>query len=260
MDNEINRLKQRYEKAIQTWEDVHGKEWRKNNNIDKLKQLDNILNRGFWFCTKNPENKILLSMLNPSYGQKDNPIPIPLLNIQKLHLYKNNKNDFWRPWMEILKEYICSDMVAHIDLFPVRESSQKTFSSTLPNELKAELLRVTQKEIERLHPELIIHANKTTGFYYGKNPKHPWMGYDLQRIHDSDLDKKGDLYVIKGLLNDPRRILYLDSKNNGLYSTNLEGKYLYVCYQQTGIYVQKKPELLLNKKDIDILVEKYTNL
>ena len=42
MDNEINRLKQRYKKAIQTWEDVYGKEWR-NNNIDKEMQLDKIL-------------------------------------------------------------------------------------------------------------------------------------------------------------------------------------------------------------------------
>lgn len=256
MDNEISRIKQLYKRAIQTWEDVHGKEWR-NNNVDKIMQLDIILDhREMWFCTENPGNKILLSMLNPS-GENGTPFPFKCI----LKLYNpNKKNDFWRPWMEILKEYICSEMVAHIDLFPVREGSQTVFKNTLPNELKAELLRVTQREIERLKPELIIHANKSTGFYYGTNPKHPWMGYVLRRVHDSDLDPKGDLYVIKGLLNDNRRILYSDSKNNGLYSTNLEGKYLYVCYQQTGRCVQTNPQLLLNKKDIDTLVAKYTNL
>lgn len=257
MDNGITIIKQRYEKAIQTWENVHGKEWRKNNNIDKTRQLDAILyERELWFCTENPENKILLSMLNPS-GEKGTPFQFKHI----LKLYNpNKKNDFWRPWMEILKEYVCSDMVAHIDLFPFREGSQNVFNSTLPNELKAELLRVTQREIERLQPELIIHANKTTGFYYGTNPKHPWMGYNLQKIHDPDLDPKGDLYIINGLLNDNRRILYSVSKNDGLHSTNLEGKYLYVCYQQTGRCVQNNPQLLLNKKDIEILVEKYTNL
>lgn len=256
MDNDISGIKQYYKRAIQTWENVHGKEWR-NNNIDKTMQLDEILyHREMWFCTDNPRKKILLSMLNPS-GEKGTPFPFK--DILKLY-DPNKKKDFWRPWMEILKEYVCSEMVAHIDLFPVREGNQNIFRSTLPNELKAELLRVTQREIERLEPELIIHANKSTGFYYGTNPKHPWMGYVLQRIYDSDLDTKGDLYVIKGLLNDYRRILYPDSKNDGLNSTSMEGKYLYVCYQQTGRCVQNNPQLSLNKKDIDILVEKYTNL
>ena len=32
MDNDISRIMQYYKRAIQTWEDVHGKEWRNNNS------------------------------------------------------------------------------------------------------------------------------------------------------------------------------------------------------------------------------------
>lgn len=236
----------KYNAAVERWKKRSSELCRKENP-----DLTKILSRGFWFCIDNPRQQILLSMLNPSVGRVE-PKPFEFKRILKRY-DPSIKKDFWKPWRECLKEF--SDQVAHIDLFPIREGNQNVFKNVVPDDLKAELLRVTQCEVERLHPQLIIHANKTTGFYYGTNPKHPWMGYDLQRVHDPDLDDKGDLYIIKGLLDDEKRIGYGIVQN-----TKLEGSFLYVCYQQTGIHVQKKTELLIDKRDMDILVKRYTNL
>ena len=106
---------------------------------------------------------------------------------------------------------------------------QREFEKFVPLELKAELLRVTQFELERLRPKLIIHANKTSSFYYGTDPVFPWMGYDLEKeVVSGEIGQKGTLYRIKGLIEDKRRINY-----NEIRKTNLE--YLFVCRMQSRL-------------------------
>ena len=55
------------------------------------------------------------------------------------------------------------------------------------------LLKKTQKEIERIDPKLIVHANKGSLYYWGLNPttyqkdyENPWLNYDFNEIdlHD----------------------------------------------------------------------------
>lgn len=140
---------------------------------------------------------------------------------------------YWNPWKSNLASYDAG----YIDLFPLRVTKQKhEFEKYVPLELKAEILRVTQRELERLQPHLIIHANKSSAFYYGTNPDAPWMGYDLERVElPGRLGEKGTLYRINGLLNDDRRINYGDDGK-----TKLEGTHLFVCSMQSRLKSEER--------------------
>ena len=228
------RLEKEYNAAIDRWKNNQGESWGK-----EYPELAKILRRGFWFCLDNPICGILLSGVNPSFNGEEKAMPIP---------FQKCSGRYWNPWKSNLASYDAG----YIDLFPLRVTKQKhEFEKYVPLELKAEILRVTQRELERLQPHLIIHANKSSAFYYGTNPDAPWMGYDLERVElPGRLGEKGTLYRINGLLNDDRRINYGDDGK-----TKLEGTHLFVCSMQ----IRLKSEERIHPDEINQLYE-YINI
>lgn len=229
------RLEKEYNAAIDRWKNNQGESWEK-----EYPELTEILKRGYWYCFDNPICGILLSGVNPSFNGEEKAMPIPS--------FRDCSGRYWNLWKRNLAFYDAS----YIDLFPLRVTKQKhEFEKYVPLELKAEILRVTQRELERLKPQLIIHANKSSAFYYGTKPDAPWMGYDLERVElPGRLGEKGTLYRINGLLNDDRRINYGDDGK-----TKLEGSHLFVCSMQSRL----KSEERINQDEITQLCE-YLNI
>jgi len=226
------KLEEAYNAAIDCWQNKQGESWKK-----EYPELEDILKRGFWICIGNKEGGILLSGVNPSFNGKETSESIP---------FHKCSGRYWNLWRRNLAQY--EDKAGYIDLFPLRVTKQKhEFEKYVPLELKAEILRVTQRELERLKPQLIIHANKSSAFYYGTKPDAPWMGYDLERVElPGRLGEKGTLYRINGLLNDDRRINYCDDDN-----TCLEGSHLFVCSMQSRL----KSEARIHPKEINQLCD-----
>lgn len=218
----MDSLENEYGIAIKRWENTYKATW-SSNNEQIAKVLDVIIGRGFWLCLDNPIKGILLSGINPSYPKEEKAVYCS---------FNECSGRYWSRWNKNLRYYKSNNTAGYIDLFPLRVSKQKKeFEKYVPLELKAELLRVTQTEIERLKPQLIIHANKTSSFYYGTDPEHPWMGYDLQQVElPIELKGKGVLYRIKGLLNNANRINF-----ETLHQTGLVGTYLFVCKMQNRL-------------------------
>lgn len=228
------RLEKEYNAAIDRWKNDQGESWKK-----RYPELEDILKRGFWLCIGNKGGGILLSGVNPSFDGKEKAEPIP---------FHDCSGRYWNLWKRNLAFYDAG----YIDLFPLRVTKQKhEFEKYVPLKLKAEILRVTQRELERLKPQLIIHANKSSAFYYGTKPDAPWMGYDLERVElPRRLGEKGTLYRINGLLNDNRRINYGDDNK-----TKLEGSHLFVCSMQSRL----KSEERIHRDEITQLCE-YLNI
>ena len=88
---------------------------------------------------------------------------------------------------------------AYLDLLPLRMTKQDGFmrDDVISVALKADLLRITQQQIESISPKIIINPNMGSKVYWGLNDKFSWMGYDM-KIIDNPIDK-GYLYKIKGI-------------------------------------------------------------
>ncbi len=228
----MEKLISAYNGAIKAWKETQEEMWVKENS-HLADNLNEILRRGFWLCSDNPIGEIMLSGVNPSFDGREKVEPCP---------FPKCEGRYWNIWKKILAQ----EIVGYIDLFPLRVTKQqREFEKFVPLELKAELLRVTQFELERLRPKLIIHANKTSSFYYGTDPESPWMGYDLEKEDvPGKVGGKGTLYRIKGLMEDKRRINY-----DEIRKTNLE--YLFVCRMQSRL----KSEERIHQEDIKQLCE-----
>ena len=106
----------------------------------------------------------------------------------------------------------------YLDLFPFYEKEQKTLLANIRgNEaLIANVLRITQTEIERIAPSLLIIANKSTYPFWGASDDCVWMGYDFQKVSEDDLpdslkNRGLDIRIIKGFRQDElarREIIY----------------------------------------------------
>lgn len=227
-----------YHLAINNWKT-------KYEHIDE--RLANILARGLWLPAQNPAEGILLTGINPSYDNNPKESDVPIT-------FNDCKGRYWNPLKKIVQPFIDKSMVAYIDLFPLRVTKQlHEFEKHVPLELKAEILRVTQCEIERLRPRLIIHANTTSSFYWGTDAEHPWMGYQLSFVEtNAELNAKGKLYHIQGLQETGKRIL-----SSG--KTNLTGSYLFICPYQSGGRSRLTKDKKLTEVDILHLWDEYAN-
>ena len=218
--------------------------WRvQQNHVEE--PLNDILGRGLWLCAKNPAKGIQLTGINPSYDK--NPVePISPISFKDCH------GRYWNPLKKTVLSFVEKDMVAYIDLFPLRVTKQlHEFEKHVPLELKADILRVTYCEIERLRPRLIIHANKTSSFYWGTDIENPWMGYKLKAVETSkEMSIKGKLYQIQGLQKTEKRICQSDK-------TRLEGTYLFICPYQSGGRSRLSADKKLNDTDILFLWNEY---
>ena len=232
--------------------------WEKPETPDDF--VTNVLKRGFWTCWgNNKDAEVLVTGINPSFtGKQHEPFPAlagTLEATEWYHFYPSFSRCRGRHWNPILKivanqfrvNQPHEEKAAYLDLFPLRVDLQ-TDIDKIPIELRASLLRVTQKEIEYLRPRLIVHLNQSSRFYWGIKREHPWMGYDLEKIEN--YKGKGELYRICGMQNTDRKILPLTK-------TNLEGSLLLLYKSQTPRRRHLPEEERLTEEDIREIFGKY---
>ena len=110
--------------------------------------------------------------------------------------------------------------------------------------LKSHLLKVTQQAIEELHPKVIIHANKTSGFYWGTVQINPWMGYVSESVLDSKYDIPDGIRKLWSPAIDIRIITGINNTKNSIWQSpsQLVGSNTYlVIYKQLGFKYIKDP-------------------
>lgn len=201
-----------------------------------LGKVKEILDRGFVLChiNNNLSSGILLTGINPSFNPKHGVWPGKLDPQDVI----NGKGRFWTKKIKQFGDVWAQ--ISYLDLFPVRESKQeegfeKTFKSAYA--LRGALLEITQEEVERLAPKLIVHANRGSMYYWGIKPKNkfghdpnnwedPWMGYKVERVSfrddmpscmkDYNRLERFPLYKIVGFIDSEKRINHRTIKTTSL--------------------------------------------
>lgn len=156
---------------------------------DKAEELGKILDKGMvWFENDCEKTEILVTGINPSARQKDSEFE------KKGFRYHEVQHDSY--YAEIKKKLLgdaLNDKTGYLDLFAVRETVQSRMSRFIKHPVGlsfiAEHLAITQKEIERLHPQLIIVKNKGSWMFWGFDARptadkwtNVWMGYTFDQI------------------------------------------------------------------------------
>lgn len=165
--------------------------------------ITTILDRG-WAISSDLEkgigrNGVLVTGINPSYdgnpgeGKYNYSDAISYLDICEKKKGWHIKQQYWIRAKEV---FGCpgelTSNIGFIDLFPIRCKEQSDFMRFDAEDknfiLKSNLLKVTQNAIEQMCPKIIIHANKTSGYYWGIDKHSPWMGYVTESVLDSKED------------------------------------------------------------------------
>lgn len=221
--------------------DYKGLESKIIQSIEKfsvLGKVKEILDRGFVLChiNNNLSSGILLTGINPSFNPKHGVWPGKLDPQDVI----NGKGRFWTKKIKQFGDVWAQ--ISYLDLFPIRESKQeegfeKTFKSAYA--LRGALLEITQEEVERLAPKLIVHANRGSMYYWGikKNTpagddandyEHPWMGYKVKRVTletypdlppcmlEYDRLSLFPLYEIVGFVDSDKRINHIERQETNL--------------------------------------------
>lgn len=126
---------------------------------DKAQRLGDTLDRGMVWAKNDPEkSEILVTGINPSF---------PAGSRKESFSFKYHEVQDRRYYAEIRKKLLGDDLndkAGYLDLFAVRETAQRRMSGFIKHPVGlsfvAEHLAITQKEIERLRPRLIIVKNK----------------------------------------------------------------------------------------------------
>lgn len=247
----LKHLLARYHSAVVSW---LGQLKSNNEQLDEL--TEDVLKRGFWTCKGNPTHaEVLVTAINPSNDKKHPTQPSPTVGSEWSQFFPSFHGctrKHWEPILKLVEKRINSNragrvQAGYLDLFPLRVSSQVEFEK-LPLELKAALLRVTQEEIERLKPQLIVHLNRSSWFYWGTDPENPWMGYDLERV--VEYQGKGELFLIKGMQASGRKILPMKK-------TELKGTYLLLFKSLTPRGIPLPDDKALHEQDLDLIFDTF---
>lgn len=239
-----------------------------NDEIINLEKL-NILSRGVVFCENFGEKKIpfLLTGINPSYdGKGCNPWGILSYTFQEKTTPPQNKKNWHNTYWGKKKKQFCNlcEEMAYFDLFPLIESDQTSFERIFKKDTAflGRLLELAQIHIEEMSPKLIVHANRSSMYYWGinnkdvidrgadvNNLKDPWMGYKVERVLEQDVPpsmKKYDryklfpFYRITGFIDSNNRI-----NNKKLLQTNLVGSYILEYVMEN----RPQPDILYSNED-----------
>lgn len=222
-------------------------------------KIQAILNRG-WAISTDIEtgmghNGVIITGLNPSYdnipGTGKYNYSSAISNLETCDKTKgwHTKLQYWIRAKQVFGapgELISN--IGFIDLFPIRCTSQADFmifdSEDSQGLLKSHLLKVTQQAIEELHPKVIIHANKTSGFYWGTVQINPWMGYVSESVLDSKYDISDGIRKLWSPEIDIRIITGINNTKNSIWQSpsQLVGSNTYlVIYKQLGFKYIKDP-------------------
>lgn len=195
--------------------------WAKYTDVEGVKS---ILDRGRVWFENDPSRKILVTGINPSFRKKDEAKSPEYEPLYYQNLISQGGDRYYIEIRRIIGEKY-RENTGYLDLFAVRETAQKRLSTFLKNplglEFLAEHLAITQREIERLKPKLIIVKNKGSWMYWGKcadtkdDKLHSvWMGYKFEKIKSVNC---GDICTITGLIDSDQRVA------PEIKTTNLEG-------------------------------------
>lgn len=198
---------------------------------------------GHMLCvpSDNPKGKILFTGINPSLGKGGEQDNVP---------FKLFSGNFWKPVIDLAGNLV--NDIAYIDLFPLRKTKQDKFEQ-LGLDFKGRILEVTQKEIERLEPKLIVVLNASSKHYWGPEG---WMGYSFEESSFEPVHGKL-LYKITGFNPDCKNRI-----NPGLTKSHLKGTYIYFYRMLSSRYEMNLSIAdRLSHKDIENLwswVKKHT--
>lgn len=222
-------------------------------------EIQSILDRGWAISTDletgTGKNGAIITGLNPSY----NNIPgdgkycyseaISHLDTCRKTKGWHIRQQYWIRARQVFGapgELITN--IGFIDLFPIRCTSQSDFikfdSVDSKFLLKSNLLRVTQQAIEDLQPRIIIHANKTSSFYWGTDQCNPWMGYITEKVIDSKEDIPESIRKLWSPDIDIRIITGINNTDNCIWrspSQLANTKPYLVIYKQLGYQYVKDP-------------------
>lgn len=197
--------------------------------IAKKHVVYNQIAKGIRCCINEHKGGLLLTGINPNGKEEDRETDKQFaLGYQ----FIGNTHPYYIPKLKMLKLLIDKGInVSYLDLFPLRLTKETTFNKFIKEHrsIGAEFLSITKQEIENIAPKLIIHANKTSAFYWGTNRKAPWMGYELEPIEWNEIpfdDPYGSsvLYKIIGISNNENVV-----GNNIKQSKLVNNSYLFVC-------------------------------
>lgn len=211
----------------------------------------------YGFCiVSNPDAKkegILLVGMNPSNpsGKEDDCEVDYRFCRKKSEGGGGDKSSFWGPKHEMMGKY--DKYVNYIDLLPIRLSDQNDVDM-IDCDYRARLLEITQQHIEEIKPKLIILANSSALYYWGRNTDAVWMGYQLGEPIRR-LKGKWELYRINGLRKDEKDLINQEYFSQRNFKTKLEGSYL-LCYCQVSKRRKyPKPEQIITESDIETLLK-----
>lgn len=208
--------------------------WLLQPNVSE--KTKSILRRGLWCCLNPIEihGGILITGINPSYDKNVIDEPADCTFQETVNA---NGSNYWQTKQDMVKGLGIA--TAYIDLFPLRMTKQDSFMNdkVIPLQLKVDLLQITQRSIESIHPRLIINPNMSSCIYWGLNEHYSWMGYDMEQVNNPT--DKGQLYRIKGIKNKSDVLL-------PEISSCLEGTY-FLQYKYHGNGVLSHEQYLTNE-------------
>ena len=209
----------------------------------------------YGFCiVSNPDAKkegILLVGMNPS-DSGDHRDYVDYRRCRKIaEGGSGDPSSFWGPKHEMMGKY--DKYVNYIDLLPIRLTKQYDVDK-IDHNYRARLLEITQQHIEEIKPKLIILANSSALYYWGRNTDAVWMGYQLGEPIRR-LKGKWELYIINGLRKDEKDLINQEYFSQRNFKTKLEGSYL-LCYCQVSKRRKyPKPEQIITEADIETLLK-----
>ena len=194
------------------------------------KHKDNkLIARGIRCCNNKHEGGLLLTGINPN-GKETDPNTDNQFALD--YHFVGNINPYYSEKLAMLSPLIDMGInVSYLDLFPLRQTDETSFNTFIKENtsIGAEFLSVTKQEIENITPKVIIHANKSSAYYWGTKKNAPWMGYELEQIDWKDIPFENPygssvLYKIVGVQNGENVV------GNNILSTKLANhSYLLVC-------------------------------
>ncbi len=211
MENELNDISCQLTKI---WEQYKG----------KFKPDNKILERGFVF-SKSEKSDIVFIGINP-YCKENAEVECEKygFSFRVAIADKKKENKYFINLNKLIENIPPQFKIDYLDLFYFR-GEQTVFKyfhkEPLGGHFLAEQLAITQRQLEKIKPKLIIVFNKAAHEYFGKDITKVWMGYDFQPLRINGFESNDDLKIIKGLVKSDGRIA------KDITKTNLEGTIVY---------------------------------
>ena len=216
---------------------------------EEFKPDNKILERGFVF-SKSEKSDIVFIGINP-YCKENADVECEKYGFSFPDAVANKKKEdkYFINLYKLIRDNPPEFKIDYLDLFYFRgEQTVFKYFHKEPSggPFLAEQLAITQRQLEKIKPKLIIVFNRAAREYFGKDETKVWMGYDLHPIKINGLENNEDFQVIKGLVNSDGRVA------KDITKTNLEGtivyfsKYLGRAKKETKGQISENITLIIN--------------